>query len=142
MTPNDVIESIPELKTLSEVEKYTLENELSLLISSASKLMSIKEQNSEILKEISELESDVEDLKNRIFPTIYLGQAKHHSTKEPYIIARCPWRKGKNDYAHLRVYVGKTSNFKEGLKDPEVLKIAQNKIRLKIRQLFQLNNPS
>lgn len=99
-------------------------------------LDSISEEYREILERREVLLKKVAEIERRVNPQIYLGTAKHHSSKKPYIVARSPWRKGTNDYAHLRVYVGSLENFDGGINDPQVKAIALKKIQDKINQLF------
>ena len=138
ITLQNILESLPELNTLNEVEKSEYEDELGTLIQKTSDLLVLQVKYSDILNLEKSLSSDVEILKNRIFPSIYFGTAKHHTTKEPYIIARSMWKKGLNDYAQLSAYIGPVANFKNGVKDDEVKKIALDKIRKKIREKFPL----
>lgn len=140
ITLQNILESLPELNTLSEVEKSEYEDELGTLIQKTSDLLVLQVKYSDILNLEKSLSSDVEILKNRIFPSIYFGTAKHHTTKEPYIIARSMWKKGLNDYAQLSAYIGPVANFKNGVKDAEVKKIALDKIRKKIREKFPLEH--
>ena len=138
ITLQNILESLPELNTLNEVEKSEYEDELGDLIKKASDLMILQTKYSDILNLEKSLSSDVEMLKKRLFPSIYFGTAKHHTTKEPYIIARSMWRRGLNDFAHLSAYIGPVANFKNGVKDEDVKKIALDKIRKKIREKFPL----
>lgn len=133
---NLLFESIPELKELDEVAKVKYRNEIGSLMVKYSNLTQLEEKYKDLLQEIDKLRGDVVELKNRLFPTIYLGTAKHHTSKEPYIVARTPWRKGKNDFIHLRVHIGAVSKFKEGINDPEVKRIALQKMRDKIQSIL------
>lgn len=137
-TLQNILESVPELNTLNELQKTEYADELGTLIQKSSDLMALKSKYTEILNLEKSLTSDVEMLKNRLFPSIYFGTAKHHTTKEPYIIARSMWKKGLNDYAQLSAYIGPVANFKNGVEDEEVKKIALDKIRKKIRDKFPL----
>jgi hypothetical protein len=121
---------------LDSKTKYEYQKEIGALISKSSNLAHLEEKYKDVLNEVNQLRDDITELKNRIFPTIYLGKAKHHTSKEPYIIARTPWRKGTNDYIHLRVYIGALSKFKGGMEDPEVMKIALQKMREKIQSIL------
>jgi hypothetical protein len=138
ITLQNILESLPELNNLNEVEKSDYADELGNLIQKTSDLMVLHTKYSDVLNLEKSLSSDVETLKNRIFPSIYFGTAKHHTTKEPYIIARSMWKKGLNNYAQLSAYIGPVANFKNGVKDAEVKKIALDKIRKKIREKFPL----
>ena len=133
---NKPIDAIPELSELDEVSKVTYRNEIGSLIVKSSNLTQLEDKYKDLLQEINKLREDVVELKNRLFPTIYLGTAKHHTSKEPYIVARTPWRKGKNDFIHLRVHIGAISKFKEGINDPEVKRLAIQKMRAKIQSIL------
>jgi len=113
-------------------------NELNSLIESLNDLLSLREKYETILLKEAELSKKVEELKNRIFPSIYFGTAKHHTTKEPYIIARSMWKKGLNDYSQLSAYIGPVAKFQKGVNDTEVKKITLNKIRKKIQNSFPM----
>ena len=134
----NIFESLPELNTLNEVQKAEYADELGILVQKKSDLLALQAKYSDILNLEKSLSSDVEMLKNRLFPSIYFGTAKHHTTKERYIIARSMWKKGLNDYAQLSAYIGPVANFKNGVEDEEVMKIALDKIRKKIREKFPL----
>ena len=135
-TFSKLLEEVPELAQIDEVAKVKFRNEIGSLILKHSDLTLIEEKYKNVLDEIERLRKDVPELKNRLFPAIYLGTAKHHSTKEPYIVARTPWRKGTNDYIHLRVHIGSVSKFKGGINDPEVKRIALQKMREKIQSIL------
>jgi hypothetical protein len=132
----DILNSLPELNNLSESQKREYPEELSSLIQKASDLLILRKENEKLFSLEKSLSEDVEMLKNRLFPSIYFGVAKHHSTKVPYIIARSMWKKGYKDYAQLSAYIGPVSNFKNGIEDEEVKNIALDKIRKKIRDKF------
>ena len=134
----NIINSLPELKTLSEVSKEEFADEVGRLIQKFSDLLILQKEHSQILNLEKSLVSEVELLKNRLFPSIYFGIAKHRTTKDPYIIARSMWKKGLNDYAQLSAYIGPVANFKNGVEDEAVKKIALDKIRKKIREKFPL----
>jgi hypothetical protein len=138
ITTQNILENIPELNTLNEVEKTEYADELGKLIQKTSDLLILQSKYADVLNLEKSLSSDVEILKNRLFPSIYFGTAKHHTSKEPYIIARSMWKKGLNDYAQLSAYIGPVANFKNGVNDKEVKKIALEKIRNKIREKFPL----
>ena len=135
---NKILTYIPELKELGEVQQLEFTNELNSLIESLNDLLSLREKYETILLKEAELSKKVEELKNRIFPSIYFGTAKHHTTKEPYIIARSMWKKGLNDYSQLSAYIGPVAKFPKGVNDPEVKKIALDKIRKKIQKSFPM----
>jgi hypothetical protein len=135
-TLNLLLESIPELKELDEVAKINYRNEIGSLMVKHSNLTQLEYKYKGLLQEIDKLREDVIELKNRLFPTIYLGTAKHHTSKEPYLVGRTAWRKGKNDFIHLRVHIGAVSKFKEGINDPEVKLIALQKMREKIQSIL------
>jgi len=137
-TIQDILDSLPELKNLSDEDRIKYSAELKLLIQKNSDLVTIHKDYEKILNQEKILSKDVESLKNRLFPPIYFGTTKHHSTKEPFIIARSLWKKGTNDYAQLSVYIGPVANFKNGIEDEEVKRIALEKIRKKIRDKFPL----
>ena len=136
----DILDSLPELKTLTNEDRVKYSEELKLLIQKNSDLVAIHKQYEDILNKEKVLSKDVESLKNRLFPPIYFGTSKHHSTKEPFIIARSLYKKGTNDYAQLSVYVGAVSSFKNGIEDEEAKKIALEKMRKKIREKFPLED--
>jgi len=133
-----ILTYIPELKELGEVQQLEFSNELNSLIESLNDLLSLREKYETILLKEAELSKKVEELKNRIFPSIYFGTAKHHTPKEPYIIARSMWKKGLNDYSQLSAYIGPVAKFQKGVNDPEVKKIALDKIRKKIQNSFPM----
>ena len=131
-----ILEQFPELKSMGKEQKEEYANEITQLFENTKELMIIREKYADILKKESTLSKKVEELKNRLFPSIYFGTAKHHTTKEPYIIARSLWKKGTSDYAQLSAYIGPVSKFPKGTNDPEVMNIANDKIRKKIREKF------
>ena len=133
-----ILEQLPELTSFEKEQKEEFSTEISLLLDSTRELMIIREKYADILKREAELASKVEEFKNRIFPSIYFGTVKHHTTKEPYIIARSLWKKGTNDYAQLSAYIGAVAKFPKGIDDVEVMKIAKDKIRKKIREKFPI----
>lgn len=135
-TYNQLLEQIPELKEIDEKTRIKFKNEIGSLIIKSSDLESLEEKYKNQLETIEKLRKDVVELKNRLLPTIYLGKAKHHTSKEPYIVARTAWRKGKNDFIHLRVHIGAVSKFKDGINDPEVKQIALQKMREKIQSIL------
>lgn len=134
----DILREIPDIQSLDVQEKQEYSAEITILLEKTKELLVIRDKYADILKKESELSQEVVELKSRLFPSIYFGVAKHHTTKEPYIIARNLWKKGKNDYAQLSAYVGSLSKFPKGLEDPEAKKIASHKIRKKIREKFPL----
>jgi len=133
-----ILEHFPELKAFEKEQKEEFSNEITLLLDSTKELMVIREKYADVLKREDELSCRVEEFKNRIFPSIYFGTVKHHTTKEPYIIARSLWKKGTNDYAQLSAYIGPVAKFPKGIDDVEVMKIAKEKIRKKIREKFPI----
>jgi hypothetical protein len=133
-----ILESLPELKTLTDIQKEEYAIEIGSLLQITTDLITLRSKYSNILHFEKSMSVDVEMLKNRLFPSIYFGIAKHHTTKEPYIIARSMWKKGINDYAQLSSYIGPVANFKNGVEDDEVKKIALDKIRKKIREKFPI----
>lgn len=136
-----ILEQLPELNSLENLQKEEYSNEISLLLENTKELFVIREKYADILKREAELSGAVEELKNRLFPSIYFGTVKHHTTKEPYIIARSLWKKGTNDYSQLSAYIGAVAKFPKGLEDAEVMVIAKDKIRKKIREKFPIMKP-
>jgi len=99
-------------------------------------LSKLKFDNKEILNQIEKLEKEIEFLEKITSPKIYTGVVKHHTTKEPYIIARSLFKKGVNDYVQLSVYVGKLKDFNNDKDSPEVMKVAKKKIQDKISKII------
>lgn len=96
----------------------------------------LKSNNMEILNQIENLEKEIDFLEKTSSPKIYTGIAKHHTTKEPYIIARSLFKKGINDYIQLSAYIGKLKDFNNDKNSPEVMKIAKKKIKDKISKII------
>jgi hypothetical protein len=138
ITLQDILSSLPFLRNISEKEKLEFSKEISLLVKKKSDLLALESEYSKILELSKTLSQDVEILTNRLFPSIYFGTAKHHTTKEPYIIARSMWKKGINDYDQLSAYIGPVSKFKNGIEDEEVKAIALDKMRKKIQKKYPL----
>jgi len=137
-TLQDILDFLPELKNLSAVDKSKYSNLIQLLIQKSSDLVTIQKEYEQVLTTHKNLSKEVEILRNRLFPAIYFGTAKHHTTKEPYIIARSMWKKGVNDYDQLSAYIGPVAKFKHGLEDEEVKIIALEKMRKKIEEKYPL----
>ncbi len=136
----NILNVIPELTSLGITQREEYATEIAQLIENSRDLLAIQAKYSEVLNRESQLSKRVDELKNRLFPSIYFGKAKHHTTKEQYIIARSMWKKGKNDYAQLSAYIGPVSNFPKGVNDDQVMKIALDKIRKKIREKFPMGD--
>lgn len=135
-TYKDLLTAIPKLSEIDEVARIEYMNEVGLLIEKYTNREHLKEKYKEILQELEGYDKDIQELENRLFPVVYLGQAKHHSTKQPYIVGRTAWKKGVNDYIHLRVHLGSVTKYKLGIEDPEVKRLATQKMREKIKQIL------
>jgi hypothetical protein len=135
-TLKKLFNEIPELEKLDEVSKNEFQAEIGQLIANYSDLAHLEEKYKDILEGLGKLRESVDGLRNRLFPPLYMGVAKQKTTKQEYIVCRTPWRRGVNDFVHLRVYVGALSNFKGGKDDPEAKKIALFKMRKKIQSIL------
>jgi hypothetical protein len=131
-----LFDELPSIENIDEVSQVEFNAELGQLISQHNNLAHLENKYKDVLEGINRQRQIVEELKNRLFPPLYMGVAKQQTSKEPYIVARTPWRKGVNDFIHLRVYVGAISNFKGGKDDPEAKKIALYKMRKKIQSIL------
>lgn len=123
---------------LTSQDKIEYSEEIDSLIKTYDELMEVRKEYAEMLAREKFLSKSVEELKNRLYPSVYFSTSKHHTTKEPYIIARSMWKKGVSDYDQLSAYVGPIKRFEKGIEDPEVLKIGTEKIRQSIRKKYPL----
>ena len=126
-----------ELKNI--IRKYLLEeledNSQSLLDKKREELSNMEFEHSEILQRVESLKKEIDILERKTSPKIYTAIVKHHTTKEPYIIARSVFRRGKNNYVQLSVYVGKLKDFGNDKDSPDAIKVGERKIKEKIKSL-------
>ena len=135
-TQKEILNRIPQIAELSELDKIQFKDEIATLYTTISDIIHLEKKYEELFNVMDAKRKIENEVTSIMFPKIYFGKAKHHTSKEPYIIARCPYKKGVNDYVHFRVYVGAISKFPKGVDDPEVKKIALLKIRNKIKKLI------
>jgi len=127
-------------KLIKKIINENVSDETNLLNNKREELSKLEDEYGEVFYNMKNLKNEIEELENRISPKIYFTTAKHHTTKEPYIIARSMFKKGLNDYVQLSSYIGPVSKFADGIDDEEVKKIALDKIRLQIKKKVPLNN--
>ncbi len=123
-------------KLMESSSDYDDNQDLENLKIKKEELSKLKLDNMETLQRIEKLENEIDILERITSPSIYTGVAKHHTTKEPYIIARSTFRRGKNDYVELSAYVGKLKDFNGDKDSPEVMKIGKRKIQNKLAKIL------
>ena len=129
----DFLNQFPEIGGLDEVSLIKYEEEIATLFVKSSNLAHLQTEYGDLLAHLGQLSKDIAELKKRLFPPLYFSKVKHHSTKEPYIIAATPWQISENENVNFRVYIGALSKFKGGMEDPEVKRIALQKMREKLK---------
>jgi hypothetical protein len=122
------------IKLVEKVVNEDVSEESRILDSKKKELSDMERQYGDAFNKMNSLHNEIQQLENRISPNIYFTTAKHHTTKEPYIIARSMYKKGTNDYVQLSAYIGPVSKFLNGVEDEQVKQIALDKIRAQIRK--------
>lgn len=126
-------------KLIRKIINENVSEEVSMLKEKKEELERLEKEYGDVFNKMKTLHNDIKLLENRISPEIYFTTAKHHTTKEPYIIARSMYKKGLNDYVQLSSYIGPVSKFTNGIEDEEVKKIALDKIRAQIKKKVPIN---
>lgn len=127
-----------KLTVLTSEDKIECSQEIDSLIKTHDDLMQLRKEHADLLVKEKSLSTSVQELKDRIYPTVYLSLAKHHRTKKPYIKAKSPWKDKNGEVSFLWAYVGALDLFPKGLEDPKAKQIAARKIRQLIRTKYPL----
>ncbi len=106
-------------------------------------LLSYIEKNYTTNNEIKSFCDDVikkKQLEMMSNPKVYLAKTKDIKTDIYYLNCKLSLPIGLNKFKEIKVYVGKMSNFPNGTKDENAIRIGKNKIKEKIKEI--MDNPS